>query len=321
MKPGPDPASAAPAAENVFVPSAEAETRRSTRRWWILGGLAALLLIAGMGLLVALPLLRPRSTDAVERVAESFLAALAREDHAAAQRVSTLEEFPAIRAAERIARDRGVNRVTRGSFAPLAALHRRIDAEYEFDAGAKRFVPRNALGPAAETLDALQSARGKSALVAKKIESGSPDDLFDAAEQLGKMMANLADTTLTPKRIVPTYQMLVDDARPPLSAEARTLALAVAADPETWDRLLKRPFARLRADGPFILERAEVTALVRDRLASSGDPPSRMRLELVRFRLEGIDTGWKVVAARRELPGEAKPPAPAASPTPSQNPR
>ena len=59
-----------------------------------------------------------------------------------------------------------------------------------------------------------------------------------------------------------------------------------------------------------------MTATAPDRLASLGDPPSRLRLELVRFRLEGIDTGWKVVSARRILPGDntkvAKP-----APTPS----
>ena len=71
-----------------------------------------------------------------------------------------------------------------------------------------------------------------------------------------------------------------------------------------WGALLKRPFQTLKADGPFIYETAEVTALATDRLASLGDPPSRLRLELARFRLEGIDTGWKVVSARRVLPGE-----------------
>ncbi len=51
-----------------------------------------------------------------------------------------------------------------------------------------------------------------------------------------------------------------------------------------------------------------------DRLASLGDPPSRVRLELVRFRLEGIDTGWKVVTARRILPGDVEPKATPAEP-------
>jgi hypothetical protein len=66
---------------------------------------------------------------------------------------------------------------------------------------------------------------------------------------------------------------------------------------------LKRPFRTLKSDGPFRLERAEVVARVRDPLASLGDPPTVLRLTLTRFRLEGIDTGWKVTAAKREDPG------------------
>ena len=41
-----------------------------------------------------------------------------------------------------------------------------------------------------------------------------------------------------------------------------------------------------------------------DRLASSGDPPTRLGLTLIRFRLEAIDSGWKVVSIRRVLPGD-----------------
>ena len=42
---------------------------------------------------------------------------------------------------------------------------------------------------------------------------------------------------------------------------------------------------------------------MKDQLASSGDPPTPLRLKLVRFRLDAIDTGWKVVSARRIIPG------------------
>lgn len=66
--------------------------------------------------------------------------------------------------------------------------------------------------------------------------------------------------------------------------------------------LLGRPFHTLEADGPFIFERAEVEAQVADQLASLGDPPTTLRLNLVRFRFEGIDTGWRIIAARRVLP-------------------
>ena len=143
----------------------------------------------------------------------------------------------------------------------------------------------------------------------KKMQSGNPDDIFDAAEQYGKVFAKLAEGVLAPKRILPTYKMLVESAKPPLPTDAKALALEVAGSMPNWSALLKRPFRTLKADGPFIYERAEVNAMATDRLASLGDPPSRLRLELVRFRLEGIDTGWKVVSARRILPGDDEPKA------------
>ncbi len=55
-----------------------------------------------------------------------------------------------------------------------------------------------------------------------------------------------------------------------------------------------------------------------DRLASLGDPPTRLRLKLVRLRLEGIDTGWKAVVAKRILPGDEKA-TPAKTTTPSSS--
>jgi hypothetical protein len=58
-----------------------------------------------------------------------------------------------------------------------------------------------------------------------------------------------------------------------------------------------------------VLERADVTAQVVDALGSLGDPPRTLHLTLTRFRLEGIDTGWKVTATRRE--GEPAPAPPA----------
>ena len=167
------------------------------------------------------------------------------------------------------------------------------------------------MGAAAETLDALHKAKEdaeKSGLY-KKMQSGNPDDLFDAAEEYGKVFAKLAEGVLAPKKILPTYKMLVESAKPPLPKDAKALALEVAGSMPTWNALLKRSFQTLKADGPFIYERARVNAMATDRLASLGDPPSRIRMELVRFRLEGIDTGWKVVTARRVLPGDVEPKA------------
>jgi hypothetical protein len=292
---------------SVFVPAVAEPGRRSHRGRWLLLGAVVVLVVSGVGLLVAWPRVNPRKLDAVERVADDFLRALMTDDQEMIHRRSTIEEPPAISSFQSVRHDKSRTRTIRGSFAPLGKLHKKLETEYDYDATAGRFTPKNPLGPAADTLDALHAAKDsaeKSGLY-KKMASGDPNDIFDAAEAYGKVFTTLAATTLTPKKIVPTYKMLATDAKPPLSSEAQQLAQAVGADSKTWNALLKRPFHTLKADGPFIFEQTEVDAMVQDRLASSGDPPTRMRLELVRFRLEGIDTGWKVTATNRLLPGDA----------------
>jgi hypothetical protein len=291
---------------SVFVPG-PALPERPRHRWpWFALGFVAIVAIGAVGVMVAWPRLNPRKLDPVERVADSYLKALASEEPDSARRFGIVEEPPAIRSFRDIKRQRSGDRLLKGSFAPLGELHGRIDRDFVYDASIGRFNPKNPMGPAAETLDALHAAKDdaeKSGLY-KKMESGNPDDLFDAAEQLGQVFDKLAKGVLAPKRILPTYQMLVEEAKPRLPEHANALALEVAASAKDWDALLKRPFHSLKADGPFIFEQAEVTATATDRLASLGDPPSRLRLVLTRFRLEGIDTGWKVVSARRVLPGE-----------------
>jgi hypothetical protein len=313
----PDEAAANP---TVFVPAAQATT--APRRRWSLYILAILGLAAGIavGIMVAWPRVTPRSLDPVERVAENYLKALASQDSGAIKRLGTVEEPPAIRASSNLRRDPAASRRLKGSFAPLGELHGRIESEFAYDSTASRFTPKNPMGAAAETLDALHSAKddAEQSGLYKKMQSGNPDDLFDAAEQLGKVFTQLTEGALAPKKILPTYKMLVESSKPPLPDDAKAFAMEVASSPKDWDALLKRSFHSLKADGPFIYERAEVTASATDRLASSGDPPTRLRLALVRFQLEGIDTGWKVVAVRRILPGaDGKVKAPQHSPTPS----
>lgn len=303
--------------ESVFVLSEEAKERRH-RRWWVAGlSVLSLLAVGSIAVMVYWPRLKPKPRDAVEKVAGDYLDALVREDEEATRRLGTVEEPPAIGSYRELQHQKGRDRVIRGSFATLAALHRRIDGEFSYDASAGRFTPKNALGIAGETLDALHAAKDEAEKsdMYKKMQSGNPDDIFDAAEQYAKVFTRLADTTLAPKRILPTYKMLVGSSKPPLSEEARALGLAVGEDPRRWGALLKRPFWTLKPDGPFIFEEAEVTATARDRLASLGDPPSRLRLGLVRFRLEGIDTGWRVVSARRVQPGEDEPAPPSQAPS------
>jgi hypothetical protein len=314
---------------SVFVQARDTGERPPSRWKWYALGFLAIVAIGAVGLMVAWPSLHPRKLDAVERVAEAYLKALTGEEPDSARRFGIVEEPPAIRSLQSYKRDRSHDRSLKGSFAPLGKLHKQIETDFVYDASIGRFTPKNAMGAAAETLDALHKAKEdaeKSGLY-KKMESGNPDDLFDAAEQYGKVFTKLADGVLAPKKILPTYQMLIESAKPPLPQESQALAMEAAGSLPSWDALLKRPFQTLKADGPFIYERARVNAIATDRLASLGDPPSRLRLELVRFRLEGIDTGWKVVSARRVLPGDvekaakpAEPPEPPASKSTTDSP-
>ncbi len=290
---------------SVFVPSSESQTRSYRRRWFV--GLLALavVVLAGVAALVLKPRLKPRPIDPVEHVAEEYLQSLIKGDESTQRRWSTIEEPPAIRSFQKIHRDRSRNKTVKGSFAPFARLHSRIESEFTYDPTIARFTPKNPLGAAGETLDAVHAAKEKAEKsgIYKKMASGDPNDIFDAAENFGKVFTQLAEGALAPKKILPTYKLLVDDAKPPIPLEQKELAAHVADNPKTWDALLKRPFHTLKADGPFIFERADVDAQVADQLASLGDPPTTLRLSMVRFRLEGIDTGWRITSARRLLPG------------------
>ncbi len=311
VDPVPEPVKSAEAA-SVFVPSQASSVRSSRRRWVLLLSLLALMVTGGVAALVVWPRVRPRKLDPVERVAENYLQALTSGDVAAEHRLSTIEEPPAIRSFRNLQRDQSRTRTVKGSFAPIAQLHRRIESEFTYDSTIGRFTPKHPLGAAAETLDLVHAAKEKAEKsgIYDKMASGNPDDIFDAAENFGKVFTELAEGALAPKKILPTYKMLVDESKPPLPPLEKELALAVADDPKTWDALLKRPFHTLRPDGPFIFERAAVSAQIWDQLGSLGDPPTVLRLSLVRFRLEGIDTGWRVVSAKRVLPGIEEQPSP-----------
>jgi hypothetical protein len=325
----PDPAPASPAAHTLtgpdaapsaFIPSKDAIERRSRRWQWIGLGLVAILAVGAVGVMVYWPRLKPkppRQRDAVEKVAGDYLDALIRQDDVAAGKLSTIEEPPGIGSVRSLGRQKPRDHTLKGSFAPLATFHTKVDSEFTYDKAAGRFTPKNALGLAGETLDKLHEMKeeAKKSGMYEKMQSGDPNDIFDSAEQLGKVFEDVSKV-LEPKRLVPTYKMLIESAKPPLPSDAKTLALAVAESPQQWSDLLKRPFWTLKPDGPFVYEQAEVIANVTERLASLGDPPTRLRLNLVRFRLEGIDTGWKVVSAKRIQPGDEKA-APAKTPSSS----
>jgi hypothetical protein len=241
----------------------------------------------------------------VEAVASAYLRALADGDTEAQRRLGTVEIPPAIRSYREVRRDRSRDSALKGSFAPITAFHKRVEAKYVYNAESGRYEVKNKLGAAAATLDALHEGKKstENSDLPNKIQSGNPEDIFDAAESLGKAMqplAKLAETVLAPQNLLATYKQLVDNAKPKLPKAEKALALDYAADTETWNALLKRPFTTLKADGPYVLDRAVVKVSVVDALGSLGDPPRTLYLTLTRFRLEGIDTGWRVTSASRD---------------------
>lgn len=295
---------------SVFVPSGRpaVEPRKPWRRLpYVALGLCLLLIAGG---LASWPWLGQQIWDSepkdpVERVAHSYLEALTGEDAEQAQRLGTVQEPPAIRSFSQVTRVKEHDQTLRGKFGPIATLNTQIDEKFSFDPKINRFTPKNPLGPAAVVLDTLHEAKEQQdkSGITDRLVGGSEHENLDAAVEFGesqlKMISKLTEGVLAPKRLIPTYTMLVKEAKPPLPDTEKELALDFGENHETWNALLKRPFLTLRADGPYILDRAEVIATVHDKLASLGDPPSTLRLKLVRFRLEGIDTGWKVVSARR----------------------
>jgi hypothetical protein len=307
----------------VFEPEGPEDDRRPRRFRrlvpFILGILGGLALTS----VVLLPMLRrpepappaqAEPVDPVEETALAFLDALVAGDAEEVDRLSTLADPPAISFHAASRRDPEQDETIRGSFAPIAALHEQLARTYDYDPAIDRFRNANPLGVAADLMDEVESLRqeNEQADIYSRIAGGSADEQLDAAIEYAESFANLTRNILPRKELVPTYSQLVRDAEPPLPPDAEAMALRFGEDKETWDELLGRPFVTIEADGPFVLEEAEVTAIIRDRLASPGDPVRRLRLSLARFRLDAIDTGWKVVGARREdQPEDAPTPPPA----------
>ena len=248
--------------------------------------------------------------------------ALKQGDEAQVARLGVVEEPPAIRSFRDLKRDKPRDSQTKGSFKPISRLHKSIEKKFVYDARTGRFTPKDPLGPAAETLDALHDAKAKAEKdkTYEKMASGDPEEAMQAAIDFGGVFAKLSDGVLNPKRLIPSYKMLVQGAKPPLEGAELALALDYARHRESWDGLLKRPFPTIKADGPFVLEQAEVTTQVQDRLGSSGEAPTTLRLKLVRFRLDAIDTQWKVVSARRIQPGVPDEPVDEDGPEPDVTP-
>ena len=175
----------------VFIPAPET-TERPPSRWkrYVLGFLVIAAVVAVV-VMVAWPRLNPRKLDPVERIADAYLNALAGEEPESARRFGIVEEPPAIRAVRGFSRVpcSSEDQLLKGSFAPVGKFHKQIESDFVYDPSIGRFTPKNAMGAAAETLDVLHKAKEdaeKSGLY-KKMQSGNPEDLFDAAEEYGKV--------------------------------------------------------------------------------------------------------------------------------------
>jgi DNA-directed RNA polymerase subunit RPC12/RpoP len=298
-----------PTKSSVFIAKKKkdkADKEPSNRGIW--AGMVVLAL-ATVGAIVAWPAIRdwldPRPKAIVEGAAYDYLVALKKGDEAEIHRLGVVEEYPSIRSFRDIKRDKARDSQTKGDFKTISRLHKSIEKKFVYDPKIGRFTPKDPLGPAAEVLDAAHDAKAKmeKEKTYEKMASGDPEEAMQAAIDFGDVFAKLSDGVLHPKRLIPSYKMLVQGAKPPLTGPELALALDYASHRESWDGLLKRPFPTIKADGPYVFEKAEVTAQVQDKLGSSGDPPTTLRLKLVRFRLDAIDTQWKVVSARRVTPG------------------
>ena len=303
------PAHSSPPADkpSVFVAKKDkGEPKSSKKGLWAAMVLIPVLVIGGV---IAWPAIRdwldPRPKTIVEAAAYDYLMALKEGDEAKIAGLGVVQEPPAIRSFRDLRRDKPRDSQTKGPFKPIANLHRSIEKKFVYDPNNGRFTPKDPLGPAAETLDALHDAKAKAEKdkTYEKMASGDPEEAMQAAIDFGGVFTKLSDGILNPKRLIPSYKMLVQGAKPPLTGPELALALDYATHRESWDGLLKRPFPTLKSDGKFQFDKAEVTAEVKDKLASSGDPPTTLRLKLVRFQMDGVDTKWKVVSARRITPG------------------
>jgi DNA-directed RNA polymerase subunit RPC12/RpoP len=324
----PSPA-AAPDKSSVFIAkkkkkgAAKDESEGSGKGLWVaLGLVMALVVVGAVGWPAFRKWLNPRPDTDIEGTAYDYLMALKEGDETTINRIGVVTDPPSIRSFRDIKRDQKRDTATKGDFKPIARLHKSIEKKFEYDPKSGRFTLKDPLGAAAETLDTLHDAKTKAEQnkTYEKMASGDPNESMDATIEFAGVFTKLADGVLNPKNLIPTYKMLVQNAKPPLTGDELTLAMEYANHREAWDGLLKRPFPTLKSNGKFALYKVVVTAQVQDKLGSSGDPPVTVRLTLLNFKMDGIDTGWKVVAARRVIPGEADRPDDEEKPEPETSP-
>jgi DNA-directed RNA polymerase subunit RPC12/RpoP len=316
-----------PTKQSIFIAKSSKKGKKEEEGSGKIGLWATVILVPALfvAAIVAWPAIRdwldPTPKTPVEKAAYLYLAALKAGDEAEVKRLGVVEEPPSIRSFSGIKRDKSRDTRTEGEFKTIARLHRSIEKQFVYDPKIGRFTPKNPLDLAAKTLDAGHDAKAKMEKdgTYEKMASGDPNESMDATIAFGNEIAKFGDI-LNAKTLIPSYKMLVQSAKPPLTGNELALALDYASHRESWDGLLKRPFPTIKADGPFKFEKAEITTQVQEKLGSSGAPPTTLRLKLVRFQLDAIDTQWKVVSARRIKPGEPDLPEDEEGPEPEVTP-
>ncbi len=248
---------------------------------------------------------RPDEPDG--RVAFDFLQALIDNDQEALARLGATRVLPPRLAGLDALRPEPAGNLSRsGDFAPIAAFHEKLEADYRADPRADRYkairpAPRAAPDqPAAPAAPAAEPGRRLTEEELFEVMGGDdPVAAEDAARALfdDRPADPFERTPGRPPAIEPTYAQLAEAAEPHLEGEARALALDYGIDRATWDALIGGPFPKLRDAGPFGLERREWIASVRRRIESGQGRPERLRLVVSRFQLGDLDCGWRVTSA------------------------
>ena len=293
------------------------------RPWRVAVVVLALLAVAAVAVVVAWPAIRrwwhPVPPDPVETVATAYLQALVDGDTEAAGRLGTVDLPPAIRTFRASSHDKDRDTRAQGLVRPDHRVPRQGRRDVHLRPLVRPVHP--AERPRPRRRDARRPPRGQGqgrgrrplqedAERRPRTTSSTPPRAWR------KPIAALAKGVARAAQADPLVQAARRGREAPAAPAERALALDFAANRETWDLLLKRPFTYPEGRRPV---RARTRRGHRDRsidaLGSSGDPPTPLRLTLTRFRLEGIDTGWHVTSARRE--GVDPPPAVETEPPPA----
>ena len=216
----------------------------------------------------------------------------------------TIDEPPAIRSFRDVRRVPDRDRKSRGRSPRSPRCTRSTRSSNTIPRAAGSSV-RDPLGPAAETLDALHDAKAKADRTrsTRRWPAATRTTSSTRPKGWGGALAKMAEGVLAPRSSCRPMSSSSTTRSRRSPRTRRALALDYAAHRETWDALLKRPFPTLKADGPFLFDRAEVVATARDRLASLGrsshEPPPDPRPLPARRDRHRLAGGVGRVAGRR----------------------